>query len=130
MNSDFNGMMIYAEGPDGECIDLATVKTKWSHPYSYDPIVQFIKSGSVIANGTIYTDRLYQWDFSRANELQDKHFGSRSQYWDRFQPKDIEAFLRDWCNDPELELIKIVEYCNVSTGYPTWRLDYNTKTID
>lgn len=97
-------------------------KSKWTNPYDYDPIIQFIGKGE--ANASIYTDRLLQWDSKRHDELCVKHFGNEGQNWDRREPKKIEAFLRDWCDDQKLKLTQVIEYCNVSNGYPTWRLDY------
>lgn len=98
-------------------------RTKASHPYSYDPITQFRVAGE--PTSTIYTDRLLEWDFARHDELCQKHFGNKGQYWDRRSPAGIQAFLRDWCEKPDLKLIAVIEYCNLATGYPTWRLDYN-----
>lgn len=98
-------------------------RTKLTHPYSYDPITQF-RSPDVQANGTVYTDRMLGWDSNKLNTLSEKHFGNRGQHWDRRGPLQIEAFLRDWFECSELRLSAVIEYCNQSTGYPTWRLDY------
>ena len=76
------------------------------------------------ANGTVYTDRLLQWDFAKHDRLCEKHFGDTGQYWDRRDPNLIANFLRDWYDNPEIVLCEVIEYCNVSTGYPTWRLDF------
>jgi hypothetical protein len=106
--------------------DSKPIKTKQSHPYSYDPIVLY-EGNPAPENtepGTIYTDRLLQWDYDKHNALCTKHFGNEGQWWDQREPADIEAFLRDWCNDADLILVKVVEYCNVSTGFPTWQLNY------
>lgn len=100
-------------------------KTKLSHPYSYDPIIQFCTSGE--ANGTIYTDRFLQWDFAKHDLLCTKHFGDVAQYWDGREPTKIEAFLRDWCEDPTLKLVGVTEHCNVSNGFPVWRLDFHKE---
>ena len=88
-----------------------------------NPIIQFRAGGE--ANGTIYTDRLLQWDFAKHDELCDKHFGNAGQYWDNREPEKIEAFLRDWCDDQKLTLVQVTEYCNVANGFPTWRLDFH-----
>lgn len=100
-----------------------SIRTKQTHPYSYDPITQY-RNPAVKPNGTIYTDRLLQWDFNKHDVLCEKHFGNRGQHWERRSPKKIEAFLRDWCDDEGLHLCAVIEYCNVATGFPTWRLDY------
>jgi hypothetical protein len=106
-----------------------SIKTKISHPYSYDPIVQFRASSDVQANSTVYSDRLYQWDYEKHNTLLRKHFGNESQYWDNRNPLKIQDFMRDWNEDQDLQLITIIEYCNVSTGYPCWRFDYYSKSM-
>ncbi len=103
-------------------------RTKQSHPYSYDGFVQWRGGENKEANGTIYSDRLLQWDYEKHNELCEKHFGNKGQYWDARHPEKIEAFLRDWVDDQNLKLIFVMEYCNVSSGYPCWRFDYH-KTV-
>jgi hypothetical protein len=102
-------------------------KTKYTHPYSYDPFVVWRGEGE--ANGSAYTDRLLQWDYDKHNELRRRHFGDVAQLrWGTDDPAKIEAFLRDFFDSPELRLVKVVEYCNVSNGYPCWRLDFFTPS--
>lgn len=103
-------------GEDGRPVQ----KTKYTHPYSYDPFVLWKGKGD--ANGSVYTDRLYQWDYEKADRLGKKHMPGKR--WDNAQPSQIEAFLREYLDAPDLKLVKIIEYCNVSNGYPVWRLDF------
>lgn len=96
-------------------------RTKSSHPYSYDGFITWRGGENEEVNDTTYSDRLFQQDFRKYDQLCDKHFGDKSQYFSRREPEKIEAFLRDWYNKPKLKLIFIMEYCNVSSGYPLWR---------
>lgn len=101
------------------------VRTKSSHPYNYDPIMQFLADEHETMEGsTVYTDRLLQFDNEKTNRLKQKHFGDTGQYWNNRTPEKIEAFLRDWNEAPDLKLIAVIEYCNQATGFPVWRLDY------
>jgi hypothetical protein len=118
-----NPGQIGLEGPDGKPVR----KTKMTHPYSYDAFVIFLHDEPKVANGTIYSDRLLMWDFDKHDKLCQKHFGNRGQYWNHREPEKVEAFLRDWCEDEELVLVRVSEYCNVSNGFPLWRFDYYQK---
>jgi len=109
--------------------DNPVKRTKWSHPYTYDGFIQWRGGKNEDANGTVYTDRLYQWDYKKYNKLCVKHFGNEGQYWDSRSPEQIEKFLQDWCEDSDLKLIFVMEYCNQSSGYPLWRFDYHTSKI-
>ena len=103
-------------------------KTKSSHPYSYDEFVNWQDRKGLMeevckdATGSCYTDRLLGWDWDKHNELCEKHFGNKGQYWNDRDPEKIEAFLRDWTGKETLKLIQVREYCNISNGYPTWLL--------
>lgn len=101
---------------------IDAVRTKLTHPYSYDPIIIWV--GAIEANNTVYTDRLYQWDHVKHDTLCQKHFGNRGQYWGSRTPTQIEAFLRDYLGHPTLALCRITEHCHQATGYPLWRFDY------
>lgn len=100
-------------------------KTKHTHPYSYDGFVQWRGGSNDEANGTVYSDRMSQWDYEKNDALKKKHFGNVSDYFSGRQPKDIEAYLSDYFGKP-VKLILVMEYCNVSNGYPVWRFDYKT----
>lgn len=95
-------------------------KTKFSHPYSYDPFVIWQIKGKV--NGSVYTDRLFLEDQEKAQTLYKKHMPNKR--WDNADPKQVERFLQDYMDESELRLIMITEYCNQSTGFTLWRLDY------
>jgi hypothetical protein len=107
--------------------------TRHTHPYNYDPCTIWGEPRpNKACNGTVYTDRLEQWDRAKYACLARKHYRSGTNDFER--PFDahnckghlIEAFLRDWLEDPQLKLLRVVEYCNPGTGYPTWRLDFTS----
>lgn len=108
--------------------------TKQSHPYCYDPFTIWGRPyPDKECNGTVYTDRLDQWDSATYARLAKKHYRSGDNNYER--PFDthnckghlIEAFLRDWYDDPALKLLRVIEYCSPATGYQIWRLDYVSK---
>ncbi len=117
-----DGLYVYSSDVDE--FNRPVTKTKLSHPYSYDGFVQWRGGENDEASSTIYSDRLLLWDREKYNKLSVKHFGNEGQYWDNRNPKIIEAFLQDWTDNEELKLILVMEYCNVSSGYPVWRFDY------
>ena len=115
-------------GMDGKPIK----RTPEEHPYSHDPYVVWFKTGDFSKDQGLtccYTDRLYQQDFSRAAELTKKHFGNSSQHWDDRNPILVENFLREWADDPEIELTMIVHHVNFSSGYPLWSLHYTSPKL-
>jgi len=103
----------------------AVEKSKDEYPYSYDGFVQERNYTDLKANGTVYTDRLLQWDFKLTRELIKKYFkDGGGDYWENRSLEDIQSFLRERLNKPELIVTLVMEYCNVSTGFPVWRIDY------
>lgn len=73
---------------------------------------------------TVYSDRLFQWDHKKYDELCLKHWDNRGQYFDCRTGEEIEAFLRDYIGEQKLILCRIEQHENKSTGYPLWRFDY------
>jgi hypothetical protein len=104
--------------------DNPVVRTKQSHPYSYDGFVTYRNGKNEESTGTIYSDRLLKWDYEKSRSLMKKHFNESGDYWDRRDPLKIQSFLREWTGDNELKLVLVMQYCNVSNGYPVWRFDY------
>ena len=97
-------------------------KTKYTHPYSYDGFVTFRNGKNEEVNHTVYSDRIVQWDYKKARKLMKKHFGNEGDYYTDRSPDKIESFLKEYFGK-ELKLILVMEYCNVSSGYPVWRFD-------
>ena len=112
----------------------AVTKTKVTHPYSYDGFVQERVHANEKATATVYTDRLLQWDFKKTRAMLKKHFwngttGSDGDWWNNRSAAKIQEFLRERLGMPNLEVVLVMEYCNVSNGYPLWRIDYAENGI-
>ena len=105
----------------GEPID----RTPVTHPYSFDDYILWTKPGltrkkAIQGTGSAYSDRLFQWDPAKHDRLCKEHFGDRAQQWGNREPAKIEAFLRDYHDDPSITLTMIVASCNQSSGFPLW----------
>ena len=101
-------------------------RTPDTHPYNYDGFVNWRVKGEY--NSCVYTDRLLMWDWDKHNRLCRKHFGNEGQYWNDRDPKLIEAFMRDWTENPDLKLVMVMQHCNQATGYPAWSLHFHKET--
>lgn len=121
----FNNMGFYSTSPYVDWNDKPVERTPDKFRYSYDAYVIYKKSEEY--NQTVYSDRLHQWDYEKYNRLSEKHFGNQGQYWNNRDTDKIEAFLRDYYDKPELELIGIMEGCNASSGFPYWIFFFNSK---
>jgi len=110
--------------------------TKAKHPYSYCPFTIWgVPSPSPECNGSEYDDRLSQWDHDKYERLKKQHYhdAETGNYLAPFSSNAckgdrIEAFLRDWYDDPALKLLRVIEYCQPYSGYPTWRFDFKKGT--
>jgi hypothetical protein len=100
-------------------------RSKWDYPYSYSGFVQERVLPNSEATGTVYTDRLLQWDYKKARDLIAKHWPKdQGDYWSNRSAAEIQNFLRDYLDKPNLQVVLVMEYCNMSSGYPVWRIDY------
>lgn len=111
--------------PDDDLDRQSPPRTKSSHPYSYDPFTVWGGS-SKECNGSEYTDRLAEW-YPKYHEIGRRIFGDRRWFGTHCHGEKIEEFLRELRSDPTLKLTRVVEYCNVSSGYPVWRVDFNSS---
>lgn len=102
-------------------------RTPETNPCSYDTFMIYRKDVNEKVNYTCWSDRLWQWDYKKYNELCLKHFGNQGQvFYDR-EPNLIQKFLRDYLEDDQLELIYIMQGCNQSSGYPLWLFAVKTS---
>jgi hypothetical protein len=76
---------------------------------------------------TVYSDRLWQWNPKKHDELCQKHFGNQGQYWGNRTPEAIQSFLSEY-EGKDISLCRAEELTNTSNGYPYWRFDYNYTT--
>lgn len=99
-----------------------------SHPYNFDTFVQWRKpewKGGP-TKGSVWSDRLYQWDGPKYYACTRAVWGNCGQSFDEPRtPEEIERFLRLYNDEPELELVAVLKACNQSSGYPLWCLLYN-----
>lgn len=123
----------YQRAVDRDLSRSDPLRSKRSHPYAYDPFTIWGKPAEhKECNGSVYTDRMEQWDYTKYRQLCQKHYrAGESTYFRPFDNHNcrgdlIQAFMRDYFDDPTIRLLRVIEYCNWSTGYPTWRLDYVT----
>lgn len=103
-------------------------RTKQTHPYSYDPFD--IYKADFEHTGGFYTDRLLQGDFAKHDKLCKKHFGDAGQIWSSRKFAKIQDFCRDWTGDKKIRLVLVREYCNQSSGFPTWYLGWHTPKAE
>ena len=97
-------------------------KTPWTNPYDYDPFYNW-RQGKVYTNA-VYSDRLYQWDYKKYDELCKKYFGDRGQHWSERNPEQVEQFLQEFQDDPSIRLTAIQQQVNIGNGFPLWVLFY------
>jgi hypothetical protein len=112
---------LYGMGLDEN--DRPVERNKIDYPYSYDGFVVYRFGENSEATGTIYSDRLFQWDPEKYDILCEKHFGNSGQMWGHRDPDKIRDFLSEYTGDVELQIVFIMEYCNQANGYPYWRFE-------
>lgn len=94
-------------------------RIKEEYPYSYDTYVVWKKDYKQGAGNTVYSDRLWQWNYQKYNDCCQRVWGDQAQvFYDRV-PEDIQKFLSLYFNK-EVKLTVIMQGCNVSNGYPYW----------
>jgi hypothetical protein len=93
------------------------------------PRTTFELSG-VVPNGNNDHDRLLMGDWDKYNAVSMRLFGDVSQmWWDRRTPEQVQEFLRQYWDDPELILVKIQKMYNISNGFPVWNFSYRLSKL-
>lgn len=75
------------------------------------------------ATDTVYSDRLFQWDHAKHDEICRRIWGNEGQFWGQRKPEEIEQFLCEYFG-MNVRLCRIEQDENKSTGYPLWRFDF------
>ena len=115
------GDEVYYHDEDG--LRHFPARTKYSHPYSYDPIV-LIDTG-VKGDASAYSDRMVGWNYDKFYACLGKINNGKGEMAFRWgDRKLVTALMRDYNDDPALEVTRVVEMCNASTGYPVWLVVY------
>lgn len=112
MNTAMYGLNAWTDEP--------IVRTKHAHPYSYEPFTVFGANCPCESTGNAYSDRLMQWDRDKYKRCCKAVWGDEGQCFENRSPKSIEKFLQQYYEDESIELLWIVQDCNVSNGYPVW----------
>jgi hypothetical protein len=55
-----------------------------------------------------------------------KNARTGGDWWDDRSASKIQEFLRERLELPTLVVTLVMEYCNKSSGFPLWRIDYYT----
>ena len=116
------GDEVYYHDEDGFLRHFPT-RTKYSHPYSYDPIVLFNTGAK--GDASAYSDRMVGWDYDKFYACLGKINNGQGELGFRWGDRNlVTALMRDYNDDPVLEVTRVVEMCNASTGYPVWLVVY------
>ena len=112
-----------AYDPDADLQRSTPPRCKSRYPYAYDPYTIWREVGKV--DSSDYTDRLAQWDRKRYDLLAREIYAGNRPFDNHNCRGDlIEQFLQEYYKNPMIRLRRVIEYCDWSSGYPTWRLDY------
>lgn len=98
-------------------------RTKDRHPYSYDPIV--LLDSKTKGDASAYSDRMVGWNYDKFYACLHKINDGKGEMGFRWSDRNlVTALMRDYNDDPGLQVTRVVEMCNASTGYPVWLVVY------
>lgn len=116
------GNEVYYHDEDG-FLRHFPARTKYSHPYNYDPIV--LIDSKAEGDESAYSDRMVGWNYDKfyacLHKINDGKGEMAFRWGDR---RLVTALMRDYNDDPGLQVTRVVEMCNASTGYPVWLVVY------
>lgn len=101
---------------DSKWVDPNKRNEKWTHPYSYSEFFHFGSRRIIEGRGVDgeYSDRIWQWDYDKAERLWKEHVGTR---WELAGAEKLSAFLSAFHGRP-VRVVALAEGCNISNGYP------------
>lgn len=105
-----------AVGIDGRPVE----RTKEQYPYSYDMFVVWRDGPNEDCTGSVYSDRMVQWDSNLYEECRKKHDLKNYVGATRQQ---LNGFMSDYLKKP-VQVLFLAEGCNQSNGYPVWLLGF------
>lgn len=125
--------LIFVDDQGGLDLHGNPFRSKAEYPYSYSPIIIFDrKPENPEKVQCAYSDRMRTWAFNAGRDFHKdiaEIFGPNvNDYFPTKSPKLVEQFIRQQFNKPELVLVRIVEECNVATGFPVWAIHYEDPT--
>jgi hypothetical protein len=86
----------------------------------FEVFVQGLPEGSAQYKlSDAYSDRMMDWDFEKFTRCASEA-GIKGQYFSGNTPNQAQNFIRLYYNNPNLILVKVVQYNNAATGYPIW----------
>ena len=106
-------------------------KTPRDYPYSYDPFVIYKGDDlNIEEDDSFYSDRLSLWyDCERMRELKEKYSIEHGDYFWAYNPiEKLDKFLSDLMRI-SAKITAIVQYCNISNGYPYWLVYYRREDV-
>lgn len=97
-------------------------RPKNHYPYSYSPFRVYKRNWS-FKDKSVDSDRLFEWDSDKYNEISKLVFGNTGQNFRNRHPAEIQNFLQRYFGR-RLLITGIMECCNLSNGYPYWTFYY------
>ena len=131
MALDHFGREVIFDDPDSDLPRHNPPRSKYdrNYSYSYDPFTIWGGQSSS-CNGSDWVDHMVSRDRKKYEALIEKIFvdaeGKREGVFVQgCNGQKIQQFYREFTGNHEIVLTRVVEFCNISNGYPTWRIDYH-----
>jgi hypothetical protein len=128
---------IYRDSRNHDAEGNRIERSKREYPYNFSDYVRWVNSKYrgrtnpctiVLEEGkrldTSYTDHLASWNREHFDACFAKSLPIGSGGFRSGSAIAIQAFLRDYHRDENLELVKIVDCCNQASGFEIWRFDF------
>ena len=96
--------------------------TKQEKPYAYSPFFTFGSHSTIAGASADYTDRYLSWGAEKFRAAQ-KVAGIKGDWWNTATPAQVQKFVTAYYGKG-YKLVGIVEWCNVSSGYPHWSIHF------